>query len=156
MKRMQVRSKEINRELVRYGVEFSKKDSIEIREDSLTLLIVNGKPCFFFHDQQWVPTLHFVQHQLSEQRKILKTVVVDMGAIKFLVGGADVMRPGVVKIDPEIVKDEPVVIVDQNNHKPIIVGIALFSGAEMEEAQSGKIIKNIHYVGDAIWKAGPV
>ena len=74
-----------------------------------------------------------------------------MGAIKFLIGGADVMRPGIVEIDYGIAKDEPVVIVDINNQKPIAVGIALISGAEMKVTKNGRVIRNIHYVGDKIW-----
>ncbi|MBI2102335.1 DUF1947 domain-containing protein [Candidatus Woesearchaeota archaeon] len=146
MKRTQLRSKDVSRELMLYDVEFSKKDSVELCEDELTLLAVNKLPAFFRYGERWIPTLKFLQ-----QRMVLKRVVVDMGAIKFLIGGADVMRPGIVEIDEMIIKDEPVAIVDMNNKKPIAVGIALVSGSEMKETKSGKVIHNIHYVGDKIW-----
>lgn len=149
MKRTQLRSKDVTRDLVRYGVEFSKKDSVELWEDDLTLLVVNKQPAFFRYGEQWIPTLKFLQ-----QKMVLKKVVVDMGAIKFLIGGADVMRPGIVEIDEMVVQDEPVAIVDVNNKKPIAVGIALVSGSVMKETKSGKVIRNIHYVGDKIWNSG--
>ena len=146
MKRTQLRSKEINKELAQYAVELSKKDNVELWEDQPFLLIVNGLPSFFRYGERWIPTLKFLQ-----QKIILKKIVVDMGAIKFLIGGADVMRPGIVEIDYGIAKDEPVVIVDINNQKPIAVGIALISGAEMKVTKNGRVIRNIHYVGDKIW-----
>jgi len=136
----------VNKELSQYSFEISKKDQVELREDQIKFLFINKKPAFFWHDQQWVPTLRFLQTQA-----ILKTIIVDMGAIKFLIGGADVMRPGIVEINEAIAKDEVIAILDKNNRKPITVGIALYSGAEMKLLASGKVIKNIHYVGDKIW-----
>ena len=75
-----------------------------------------------------------------------------MGAVPFLVKGADAMRPGIVEIEAGINKDDVVAIIDQNHKKPLAVGIALFNTAEMRSLASGKVIKNIHYVGDEIWR----
>ena len=61
------------------------------------------------------------------------------------------MRPGIIEIDETIAKDEVIAIIDTNNRKPIAVGVALYSGGEMKLLASGKVIKNIHYVGDKIW-----
>ncbi len=148
MKRTQLRSKDVRQELEAFNVNLSKKDRVELIEDELTLLRINDVNAFFKLQQRWIPTLRYLQ-----ANNVLKTVVVDMGAIKFLIGGADVMRPGIVEIDQTIVKDEVIVIVDVNNQKPIAVGVALLSGEEMKKAASGKVIKNIHYVGDKIWQA---
>src|SRR3989344_4179592 len=72
--------------------------------------------------------------------------------IRFVVNGADVMRPGIVEIEAGIAKDEFVTVIDKNNHKPLAVGIELYSSAEMQAMTSGKVIKNIHYVGDELWR----
>jgi len=82
----------------------------------------------------------------------LKKITVDMGAIKFVINGADIMRPGITEIEEGIAKDELVVIIDERNKKPLVVGIALYDSAEMKKITSGKVVKNIHYVGDEIWK----
>ncbi len=148
MKRTQLRSKDVRQELELFNVNLSKKDRVELIEDELTLLRINDVNAFFKLQEGWIPTLRYLQ-----SNNVLKTVVVDMGAIKFLIGGADVMRPGIVEIDEKIAKDEVIVIVDINNKKPIAVGVALLSGEEMKRAASGKVIKNIHYVGDKIWQA---
>jgi PUA domain protein len=62
------------------------------------------------------------------------------------------MRPGIVEIDPAINVGESVCVVDKNHHKPLSVCEALFSGTDMQAMQKGKVLKNIHYVGDAMWK----
>ena len=148
MKRMQLRSKEVNAWIEAYGVEISKKDQAELLEGEFKVILVNKVPAFFYYNEKVIPTLKFLQNHPT----ILKQIVVDMGAVKFMVSGADVMRPGIVEIAEEINKDDFVVIVDVNNRKPLAVGIALFSSEEMKEIKTGKVIRNIHFVGDELWK----
>ena len=85
------------------------------------------------------------------ETNILKTITVDMGAVKFVVKGADIMRPGITKIDETIESNDLVTIVDEKHNKPIGIGLALFSGKEMLKVTSGKCVKNLHYVSDKIW-----
>lgn len=148
MKRLQLRSKDINAELTKYAFEISKKEQGELLEkDNLKFLIINKEPAFFWHGQQWIPTL-----KLLQKIELLKKITIDMGAIKFIVNGADVMRPGIVEIEAGIQKDDFVAIIDQNNKKPLAVGIALFDTQQMRALPKGKVIKTIHYVGDEVWK----
>lgn len=79
-------------------------------------------------------------------------VVVDMGAVGFVVKGADIMTPGIVDADERIEKNDYVWVCDENHRKPLSVGIALISGEEMKSKKTGKAIKNIHYIGDKLWK----
>lgn len=149
MKRTHLRIKDANEELRQYGIECSKKDIVEVVEDnSLKLLVINQEPAFFYREKKLIPTLKYLQ-----THPLLKKITIDMGAIKFIVNGADVMRPGIVEIEEGIQKDDCVVIVDQNNRKPLAVGIALFDTQEMKAMPKGKVIKIIHYVGDEVWKA---
>jgi PUA domain protein len=94
-------------------------------------------------------TLHGIM-DLSPTRK---HVTVDMGAVKFLANGADVMSPGIVDADPEIEKDELVYVRDVKNRRPLCVGRSLVDGKEMLQSGSGKAIKTLHFVGDEIWNA---
>lgn len=146
MKLKQLRSKDINYELEIFNISLSKKDSVQLREDGIVL--VNNKPQFFYYKDKIVPTLHFLQEKI-----VIPTITVDMGAIKFVINGADIMRPGITNISEGILKDNLIVIVDQNNNKPLAVGIALLGTEEMKLVKSGKVVKNIHYIGDWIWKA---
>jgi len=147
MKRTQLRSKDVSKEVESYDLEISKKDQVELVEDKYKIILINKKPAFFYYDGKAVPTLKFLQ-----ENNILKKITVDMGAVKFVVNGADVMRPGIIEIEEGIVKDQFVCVIDKNNKKPLAVGIALFTGEEMKSMSSGKVIKNIHYVGDELWR----
>lgn len=139
--------KEINIQLEEsYGLrEFiSKKDTLAIVDERL--LFVNGTAKFFLADERYVPLL-----KLLLERAILPEVTVDMGAVKFMVSGADVMRPGITKLPEEIEQGDMVVIVDENNRKPLCVAKAIYKGDEIQELVSGKTFKNLHWIGDDLW-----
>lgn len=138
--------RELNESLNQYSYQADKKDLVEILEESsLKLVLINSRPLFFYRRVP-VPTLKFlIEHP------VLKKVVVDMGAVKFVVSGADIMRPGIVEIDSEIEDGQHVMIVDQNNMKPLAVGTALYNAEEIRSMSSGRVVRNLHYVGDSIW-----
>lgn len=159
MKRTPLRSKEVNKELVTYGITLHKKDQVVLLEEdinndpkkiSLKIILVNNQPEFFYYENKLIPTLK----NLQKNSHILKQIAVDMGAVKFIVKGADLMRPGIVEIGSGIEKDDMVLIVDVNNRKPLAVGIALLGSEEMQAQTSGRVVKNIHYLGDEIWRTG--
>ena len=147
MKRTRLRTKDVNKELEQYAFKISKEDHLELLEkDNLKLLLINQNQAFFWYGNQWVPTLRLLQ-----QNPLLKTITIDMGAIKFIVNGADIMRPGIVDVDLAIKKDDFIVIIDQKNKKPIAIGISLYDGSEIQTLTTGKVVKNIHYLGDDLW-----
>jgi len=139
--------KEINETLEK---EFSvkelldKKTNAEVIDDRF--IKINRETMFFYLDGKVIPTLKNIL-----KNNFLKKITVDMGAVKFVVKGADIMRPGIVEIENGIKQNETISIVDQNNKKPIAVGIALLNSEDMKNTKEGKVIKNIHYVGDEIW-----
>lgn len=130
---------------------FSKKDRVALVEESnLKGVLRENVLVFFYKDGRIVPSLRLLLVQ-----PILKKVVVDMGAVKFMSSGADVMRPGIVFADVSIKKDEFVMVVDQTHQKPLCVARALFLGEELMAMSQGKVLKNIHWVGDIIWQFVP-
>ena len=130
---------------------FGKKDRIVMIEQKHVLLVVKDKmPNFFYKQGKLIPTL-----KLLLQKQFLKQVVVDMGAVKFMSSGADVMRPGITELDHEIKKDELVVVVDETHKKPLCVAEALCSGEEISKMSQGKVLKSLHFVGDSIWNSTP-
>ena len=82
----------------------------------------------------------------------LPKVVVDMGAIRFVCNGADVMAPGITKMGAFGVGDI-VVIRDVTYGKALAIGVANRSSVDIEMSKKGKVIKNLHYVGDKLWGA---
>ncbi len=151
MKKTRLSSKDLNKELGLYKISFGKKDILELWEDTekkQKLVIANSQPSFFYYENKAVPTLKFI----LANPEVLKKITVDMGAIRFVINGADIMRPGIKDIEAGIKKDEFIVIIDETHCKPLAVGIALLNSEEMKSATAGKVIKNIHYVGDELWK----
>jgi len=129
------------------GFQLDVKSAIEIAEDTRgTLILQEGEPVLFLHQDRWFPTLR----ALSKNNP-LKKITVDMGAIPYICSGADVMRPGIKNIEEGIAKDSPVCVIDEKYGKTISVGIALFDSEEMRRMEKGKAARNLHYVGDWIW-----
>jgi PUA domain protein len=129
-----------------FGIGISKKDRVELLEDRHRVVFVNGEATLFYHDEKLLPTLKALQKNNS-----LKLVIVDMGAVKFVVNGADIMRPGIRSCDLGIKKDDFVAVIEETHRKPLAIGIAMFPGEEIMALKAGKAVKNIHWVGDEIW-----
>ena len=78
-------------------------------------------------------------------------VTVDSGAVKFVCNGANIMRPGIVRIDGDFRADDLVLVKEQKYGKPIAIGRAILPRSEMESATKGAVVTNLHYVGDKFW-----
>ena len=130
----------------RYFLEdiIKKKSKIEKKDN---MIYQDDFPLFFYFNEMLVPTLKFLI-----EKKFIPSVIVDMPAVPFIVKGADIMRPGIVEME-DFEKDKFVVIVDQINKTPLSVGLALFSSDEINKMDKGKVIKNIHFLGDDIWNS---
>ena len=116
-------------------------------EDLPNILLINGEPLLMQTENKIIPTLKAVLSlEITE-----KYATVDMGAINFVIKGADIMSPGIVDADKTIVAGETIVIIEETHKKPIAIGTSLISGEEMIENSKGKAIENLHYVGDTIW-----
>lgn len=83
----------------------------------------------------------------------LAAVVVDMGAVPYVCNGADVMAPGVVDVRGDFQKGDLVVVRDMRHKKALAVGTAFASSGQMRAAERGKVVRNLHYVGDKLWQA---
>jgi PUA domain protein len=79
-------------------------------------------------------------------------VVVDMGAVPHVAGGADIMAPGIRKVSGEFAERQFLVVVDEKHGKYLAVGRALMGSGSMAATKKGKVVENIHYVGDLIWE----
>lgn len=131
------------------GVDtFGPEDPVETGDaGGDTVAVLQGKALVIYIGGQPFLTVH----GLLQFRPQARFVTVDMGAVKFLANGADVMAPGVIDADPAIVEGMSVWVRDQNNLRPLLVGTALMDGPAMVAAKGGKAVKTIHYVGDKLW-----
>ena len=117
--------------------EIEENNSLLIGEDFLAIRV----------DQHVLPLL-----TKEEVLKSFPSVSVDMGAVKFVCNGANVMRPGIVKMD-EFKKDDIVVVKDDMHGKYLAVGLALTSSQEVRIMSKGPVVSNKHYISDKFWEA---
>lgn len=92
---------------------------------------------------------------LSETQVLEKFshVMVDMGAVKFMCNGANVMRPG-IKSYSEFEISQIVCVIEESKHKFLAVGKAVVSSSDMDSLEKGEVVKNMHYISDKYWEIG--
>ena len=78
-------------------------------------------------------------------------VTVDMGAVKFVCKGANVMRPGIIKFS-DFESGEIVCVIEESQNKFLAVGKAEMSSKEAQDASKCEVIKNMHYISDDFWE----
>lgn len=126
---------------------FKDKTNFEIVEaDFGDVFLVNGKPLMFKTGQEVYPTLAFEKFLTMAPR-----VVVDMGAIPYVCKGANIMAPGIRRLEGEFGKGDIVLIVDEKHGKTLALGESLQSSEEAKNIKQGPIIKNLHFVSDKVW-----
>ena len=99
-------------------------------------------------DEDYLPFLSEI-----EMLEKFPSVTVDMGAVKFMCKGANLMRPGIKKFT-EFEKDQIVCIVEESQHKFLAVGKSLVNSSELETMEKGEVINNMHYISDRFWETG--
>ena len=80
-------------------------------------------------------------------------VTVDQGAVPYVCNGAHIMAPGVVAVGSDIQKGGFVAVKEEKHDRILAIGVALLSKRELEKTEKGKVVKNLHWVGDPIWVA---
>ncbi len=108
------------------------------------VILVDNKPILVKDERGYIPLI------FSTDKLDLKKVMVDMGAVKPVTDGADVMAPGVLRVDENVDEGEIVAVQDEENQKTIAIGKTLEKGTNIKGDQ-GKVIKNLHYAGDDFW-----
>ena len=140
--------KEMKNELGEYGSLLANKKNVEILEaEPNSFILIGGEPYIILMEDKPYPTIKAVLGSDIEGKK----VTVDMGAVRFVTNGADIMSPGIVDADEDIVPGDVVIIIDENNKKPLAIGVSLIDGPDMVENSEGKAVETKHYVGDEIW-----
>ncbi len=99
-------------------------------------------------DQTYIPFLTEV-----ETLKRFPRITIDMGAVKFMCKGANLMRPGITEFD-EFELDRLVCIVEEKHGKFLAVGKTLVSSVELDTMVKGEVLKNLHYISDKFWEIG--
>ena len=133
----------------RWGMEFPKIKNLKVHQITNEAQIITGQGIKILKiDDDYLPFL-----SETETLEKFPNVTVDMGAVKFMCKGANLMRPGIKKFT-EFEKDKLVCIIEESQHKFLAVGKAIVSSSELEEMEKGEVIKNMHYISDNFWETG--
>lgn len=131
----------------RFGVEIEnllegRVETAEL-ESGENIILADGEPVLVKKDI-------FFPFTSAADKLSLKRITVDMGAVKPISDGADIMAPGIVEVEEGIEKGEIVGIEDEENGKVIAIGETLV-GKDSIKGEEGKVVQNLHYVGDKYW-----
>lgn len=133
----------------KWGIEFPKIKNVKVHQILDDVQIITGDGLKILKvNEDYLPFLSEI-----EMLEKFPTVTVDMGAVKFMCKGANLMRPGIKKFT-EFEKDKIVCIVEESRHKFLAVGKSLVSSSELETMEKGEIIRNMHYISDRFWETG--
>jgi len=114
-------------------------------EDGIVFVNLDGLT-FVKTEDRFVPFLGS-----SKVLEMFPSAVVDEGAIRFLLNGADIMRPGIRKFDDWGASGAFVVVKEEKKGRAIAIGLSTVSGSEASAMTKGSCLKNLHYVGDRYW-----
>lgn len=141
-------AKEVSRKLEETsGVEITG-DMDRVKIDGNVVILVDQEPIIIEHDGRYYLTVYGA----LKYRPIKWKVMVDQGAMSFVMNGADVMKPGIVQVDDNVRKDDFVYITVEGKDTPIAIGTALVDAEEMKQG-AGKAIKNLHHLKDKVWNS---
>lgn len=132
-----------------WRIEFPKMKNVRVHQILNDAQIITGDGLKILKiNEDYLPFL-----SETEMLKKFPNVEVDMGAVKFMCKGANLMRPGIKKFT-EFEKGKLVCIVEETHHKFLAVGKAMVSSSELEKMEKGEVIQNIHYISDKFWETG--
>jgi PUA domain protein len=126
---------------------FESNTLVEMLEiENIEIIILNQRP-LIARSTRWIfPTLFF-----NEIFSSYPKLVVDMGAVPYVCNGADIMAPGIQRMEGKFAKNDLILIIDEKFGKPLAIGLSLFDSENMKNLEHGKVVKNLHYVGDRLW-----
>jgi PUA domain protein len=156
----QVVSKHDSRELIAeiersagIRLEVPRSAQVEILEpdEESKFVIIDGRFTFVRGGAEGGGYLPFVGS--AEAVDLFPSVTIDEGALKYIIKGADVMRPGISKYDDWGEAGKLVVVREDKKGRAAAVGRTAVASSEMAELKKGNCVKNLHHAGDRFWNA---
>ncbi len=124
-------------------------------KNSVRFILVEKIPTFIIlkdKDSKGEVVIPHLKLLIDTDKIVLPKVIVDRGAVSFVMNGANIMRPGVTYFEDEIQSGSVVSVYPENFDKPIAVGKSLINSEEFNKITKGAIVKNLHYLNDLFWK----
>lgn len=130
-----------------------KSQLVQVKcENKTSIYALNGEPvCIQHFDDDLWPSLRLI-HKFPEYFPWIR---VDRGAIKFVLGGANIMCPGLTSKGGEIPEEydngQIVAIYAEGKEHALAVGELIMSTDEIKNQNKGIGVNVIEYLGDGIW-----
>ncbi len=150
MRRVALRKRDAGRilsELRALGMEVDCDLLERLESGKYTILLCDGFPMALEAGERIVPTLMAV----AKFRPPLPRVLVDEGAVPYVMNGARVMGPGIAEVKGEVSEGD-VVLVCGPDGKIIAVGISRRDKYGLLSKEKGVAVANVHHVGDRVWR----
>jgi PUA domain protein len=120
----------------------------EVEDEDAKLILLNREPFLaILEDGLALPHLKYL---LKHGHCFLPKIIVDKGAVKPIGSGADVMAPGIVRIEGSF-RENDIAVVTEERMIPIAVVKAIYSSEAVAGMKKGKVALNLHYPGDKFW-----
>jgi PUA domain protein len=121
--------------------------------DNVQLIVVNNEIVFFNQrDGPFFPTLR-VLHRYPTMMPRMQT---DKGAIRFVLGGANIMCPGFTSkggsVPDGLAAETPVAIYAEGKQHAMAVGITKMSRDEMFAVNKGIAVETVTFLMDGMWQ----
>ena len=131
----------------KWKMEIPKVKNLKVYEIDGDTNLITGKDIKILKiKEEYLPFLS----EISTLKKF-PFVQVDMGAVKFMCKGANLMRPGIKKFS-EFSKNDIVCIVEESQNKFLAVGKSEVDSSELKTMDKGEVLKNLHYISDKTWE----
>ncbi|KAI0084693.1 eukaryotic translation initiation factor SUI1 family protein [Irpex rosettiformis] len=154
-------SNEVGDLLMPEGIQ-SQKFSTHLNEPGLLYLSSEGDPLWFTlgkGSDALIPTVY----TLWKEPNLLPLLTTPAAVVPKLVGGADLMIPGVVQSSAEFSQDQLVAVAQYHRGAvlgyPVAVGHAALSSIALKQADEqdakGKAVHILHAWKDSLWDMGP-
>lgn len=88
---------------------------------------------------------------------MMRRLQVDKGAIKFILGGANIMCPGFTSPGGKLPKinieaESPVAIYVEGKEHAIAVGLTKMSTDQIAQLNKGVAVESVHFLMDGLWQ----
>mmetsp|Transcript_20584 Transcript_20584/g.49857 ORF Transcript_20584/g.49857 Transcript_20584/m.49857 type:complete len:185 (-) Transcript_20584:74-628(-) len=134
-----------------------KKAEIQVAkcEGKINVIMIESEPLFYnVRDGPYYPTLRI----LHQYPKMMPSMRVDKGAVRFVLSGANIMCPGLTSpnVAAELAKNDiasntPVAIMAEDKEHALAVGHTQMSSTDIIAQNKGIGVNVVHTLNDGLW-----
>lgn len=121
-------------------------------QENIQLVVVNNEIIFYNQmNGPFYPTLKL----LHKYPTMMPRMQCDKGAIKYVLGGANIMCPGFTSaggfIADSIVEEMPVAIYAEGKEHALAIGLTKMSKESIYSVNKGIAVETVHFLMDGLW-----